>query len=358
MTRTVSKDIRHSEAMSISGDIDGPPYKFSLAQQLQDTERHPVIVFGATAAGKSTMLMSLIDYLKQEGGNVGVGIELGEHIYPPAHPRRKTAHEAAINFYERHHENFRRDRQILRATVGDFPFYIPIDVTPTKRGSSAVKFAFLEGKGEWYERAPTKTGTRYQELKPEVYEVLENYALGLSVIFVAPYLVNNQDGSRLGDYGIGLLGMLQKYKHHRTAMQADSVKKDSLLFLLAKWDLYCDPLKNPQAFSQVRPDEVSQVLQGLYRESWNEFRALSQSRTGRRFFMQYVAGNIGNGIVQEPPDELRPTFERYPKVLLNWLYGNATRFAAAHRREVLFKDFVPKVEISRLERAMNFVFAR
>jgi len=58
---------------------------------------------------------------------------------------------------------------------------VPIDI---EVDGKLLRFAFLEGMGEWYEREGN-TGP-YRKFEPEVSAILELYEFGLSVIFVAP----------------------------------------------------------------------------------------------------------------------------------------------------------------------------
>jgi hypothetical protein len=53
-----------------------------LVAHLTNNDIHPVLIFGTSASGKSTMLQSLIFNAKQ----TGIQITIGESVFPPGYP--------------------------------------------------------------------------------------------------------------------------------------------------------------------------------------------------------------------------------------------------------------------------------
>jgi hypothetical protein len=327
---------------------------FPLGQRLHAINRHPVLMFGTTSSGKSTILMSFIANLMQ---NPDVSITLGEPIYPAGHERRDEAHRFALEFFERRAQDFIYGRSMLRTTEIPYPMFLPIDIQRS-RDPLPVKFAFLEGKGEWYEPSAAARGSLYQELRDEVADVLKFYDSPLSGIFVAP-CSDMDDVQRLRENDTGLMGALNAYRRYR--MRRDD---DSLLFLLTKWDIQANPINNPK-FGHLDGAEVSGVLDTQYPDSWRAFQAMPRPlRNDHRFFMQYCAGYLVEEANRPPPMAKKAIFDRYPRTLLNWLYGNGTRISIGSsgrtRENVLFDDVVVRntLQIRYLERVTNLIFAR
>lgn len=327
---------------------------FPLGERLHKLGRHPVMLFGTTSSGKSTILMSFIANLMH---NPDVSIKLGEPIYPSTNPMRQVEMEFAQDFFERRTEKFLHDKEVLTTTLTPSPLFIPIDIQRT-RDETPTKFAFLEGQGEWYERSNQPKGTMYQDFRAEVADVLKFYDANLSAVFVAPCSSLDNE-KRMRDNDIGLMGALNAYQRYRSRQD-----EDSLLFLMTKWDVYANPLTNSR-FGQLEPSDVSQVLDRQYPDSWRAFQAMPRPlRNDRRFFMQYCAGYLVDEANHAPPAKQKDVFERYPRTLLNWLYGNATRTVSANgrtsRERILFNDVVSPdaVRVRYIDRVTNFILAR
>jgi hypothetical protein len=325
-----------------------------MGERLLSIGRHPVMMFGTTSSGKSTILMSFISNLM---ANPEVSITLGEPIYPEKSPNRSVAANFGHYFFERRAQDFIHGRQILNATELPFPIFLPINIQRV-RDESPVRLAFLEGKGEWYEPSSASEGSIYQDFKDEIADVLKYYDDSLTAIFIAPYSALD-DQVRLRQNDIGLMGALNAYRKYRSRQESDS-----LLFLLTKWDVHADPI-NDARFGYLNAADVADVLQQKYPDSWNAFQSMPRSmRNDRRYFMQYCAGYLVEEANRPPPESQRDIFERYPRTLLNWLYGNATRVTSRNgrssRERVLFSDVLPRstVQVRLVERVTNFILAR
>jgi hypothetical protein len=320
----------------------------ALADHLERTRRHPVIVFGIGASGKTTIMMSLVQAINRSGD---VNIYLGDPIFPKNHSDATKTHEQAIIFFERHAQKFAMG-EIVPPTIFEEPYFIPLDIE-RKSDGRVVRLAFMEGRGEWYETIDADEGSMFPQFKHDIAEIMEYYGESLSVLWVAPFEDNTLESD------LGLVGALNEYRKHRR-----SVSQDFHLFLLNKWDCHAEPLADRPHFSIVFADMVETLLDDMYPKSWPQYKGLALQTTGRRFFMQYASGHIVGDRVKVPPHRHRAAFDRYPRIVWNWLYGNATQTevdAEGNRaRVILFPDVLPHAprRVPLFERISRFVLAR
>lgn len=326
----------------------------SLAERLRVSGRHPVLLFGTSTSGKSTLLVSLFHSL---GTNREVRIRLGEPVADLNTPEGRRAHELALELFERRVAEFDKG-VMLESSQLDWPFFVPVDLQ--KGGhSEPVKLAFLEARGEWFDPSKESKGSIFQGLKAEIVDILKNYPEPLSVLYVAPYSIDDQKGDNTSESDLGLDGTIGAYSEHRRASG-----QDYHLFLLTKWDKFADPVSDAPKFSRVKPGDVENVLTARYRRSWNSFQKIPLSGSAvRRYFMQYTAGSISDGIVWGPPERQRRTFDRYNRTLWNWLYGNATERTNGDGypvREELFRGVGPRggTRMTIVERITSYIFTR
>ncbi len=331
----------------------------TLAENLVRTERHPVLIFGSSKSGKSSLIMSLIRALQTDPDT---DIQFGEPVLDQADPRVSEKHAIARQFYD--WQAYQLDLgQNLKATQGD-PFFIPIDIRPKNSTLPAVKLALLDGRGEGYEPVEDeKAGDLFKALNDDVRGVLETFPYGLTVIFVAPYAVGSNYFVETNVSNTGLLGALHGYREFRQGRR----KEDFLLFLLSKWDQKASPTDADALFARPRPSDVNRILNDRYQRSWGDFQALPLEGPAfeRRAFMQYSSGYfIGDQPRPPPPGELEHEFSRYPRTVLNWLYGNATRLqgrdGSPTLRRILFEDVIPpdRPRITVTDRIAKLLTAR
>lgn len=306
----------------------------SLAEHLERSGRHPVVVFGAVASGKSMLLTSLVQALNL---SPLANVYLGDPILPRENPLSRQMHEMAAYLLENHSQMMARG-ELLPSTQVSMPLFIPIDIE-SRGGGPPVRLALLEGRGEWYMPVRRDTGTVYPEFPHLLNEVIEHYAEPLSVIWVAPFCISpSPEGfdPYVEESDFALVGALAEYRRRRRAMA-----KDWHLFALAKWDICSSPLLE-ESFGVVARDRVASILAERYPNAWPRYRGLPLQHR-HRFFMQYSAGHIVDDRFREPPARHRETFERYPQTVVNWLYGNATEFPVpgGSARKVLFPKILP-----------------
>lgn len=307
----------------------------SLADHLARTRRHPVILFGVGASGKTTLLMSLVQALNRSSD---VNIYLGNPILPKEDPEALEMHEQAITFFQRDAQAFALG-ELVPPTRFDKPYFIPVDVE-RKSDGRVVKLALLEGKGEWYAPIRGGKGSMFQKFKEDIAEILGLYGESLTILWVAPYSIGGGQDEDTADSDLGLMGALDEYRRHRK-----SIAQDFHLFLLNKWDCHAEPLADKANFSVVTAEMVEEIIEERYARVWPNYEGLALKTTGRRFFMQYASGHIVGDRVSIPPKRHRAAFDRYPRTVWNWLYGNATQtdisMDGERQRETLFPDVLP-----------------
>jgi hypothetical protein len=314
------------------------------SQRLEEDERHPVVIFGSSKAGKSTLIMSIINALEKSAkdGGVGVNVSFGSSFYAKRDAMAQAQLDIARNFYDAASTNFIIGREALETTQADLPFFIPLDLRIRGSGLRPVKIAIMDGRGEWYE--PDKTGIApFRDLQKYIVEVLKNYSRGMSIICVAPYSLGSTDEDNVQNSDAGLWAALNKYQELRS--ESDD---DALLFLLTKWDQVASPGKVAE-FTHLDGEHVAEIAARRYRRSWNNFLT---ARVGaddweKRCFMQYSSCRFVEGRPWIPP-ELEDEFLRYPRTVMNWIFGNARRFEFSVGRQVtelplnLFPDVIPR----------------
>jgi hypothetical protein len=308
----------------------------SLAENLDRTERHPVLIFGSSQSGKSSLVLSLILGLQTMRD---INVSLGDPILDAADPRSKVMHQRAKDTYDRAAYELATGKSI-GMTTGE-PFFIPVDVKPTNSLLEPARFAFLDGRGEDYQPNEDTNADLFRAFKPEISDVLLNFPHGITIIYVAPYSLSGGHDRDTPGSNFGLLGAMRGYEQLRELR-----RNDSHLFLLTKWDQFAGPMDARPLFSEATATDVDRVLCDRYPNSWGTFQALPLEGEARerRAFMQYAAGYYKDGEYREPPHSFNNTFKRYPRTVMNWLYGNATQYRPVRdgqplpKRQALFPD--------------------
>lgn len=290
----------------------------SLGESLSRSGRHPILVFGSAYSGKSMLIMSIIQALQTART---VHVALGEPVFDLADPRCDEMHRRAKDLYDRGAYTT-AGGEPLKATQGE-PFFIPIDIKPRNSRLEPVKLAFLDGRGEAYEPNHDGAADLYKPLGDDIRELLQTFPDGISMVYVAPYSISAGHERDTHDSNFGLLGALREYQELRKRR-----RNDFHLFLLTKWDQRAPALGDNELFAQVDPSDVDAVLSDRYAHSWGEFQGLPLEgpANDRRTFMQYCSGYFVGGKPRMPPSALADDYRRYPKLLINWLYGNARRY--------------------------------
>jgi hypothetical protein len=294
-----------------------------IAENMDELGYHPVVIFGSSFSGKSSLLGSLLAYFQVDTSKE-VGISLGEPLVPSYSSHGKQAMAFAEAFYYRSVQEF-IGGQAHAATKITFPFFIPIIIRP--KGKDEMKFAFMESVGEWYK--PQKNSDRFfQALKFEVDGILRHYQKSISFIHIAPFTQSNiRDGeisqdherSEINDASLAIVGALDSYNKIRTFKSYDNH-----MFLVTKWDAYTDQgLELIDVLANPDLNKVEEFATEKYTQGLAAFKGLPLS-SSQKSIMQYCSGMISGRAIIKPSKELTPILYRYPQTMWNWLYKNAS----------------------------------
>lgn len=328
-----------------------------LAEYLQAQGYHPVLLFGNRFSGKSTLLTSLLGYARSDI-NSNVSIAIGAPIFPIDSGYGKTVYDEAQIFFEHSVLNYLAGIA-APSTRSEFPFFVLVIFRPAN-GLPEVKFAFLEGRGEWF--MPQRTAVAlYPQMQDEVREVLFNFSDPISTIFVAPYTTVDgykapgavDDAAGIVEADLAQLGALKHYERIRCAPHLDR-----LLLLGTKWDFHARPGALNDAFSRPDPAEVEACFAKKYPHTWPAYKNLN---LGKQSFMQYSAGVINGNDVRAVHEKHKDEFYRYPRTVWNHLYEAATSKDGAPGK-TLYPDVVPAppappVKTSTIDKLMKMLGA-
>lgn len=293
----------------------------SLSEYLIEKKYHPVLIFGDSGSGKSSLLASLFHYM-QHDQNAGAICMLGDWILPTGTPEGDAFAEQASEFFNRDIMAFNAG-QAAPATRVEIPFYIPVVVRPNGRKGD-VRLAFLESRGEDY-KIRTDTAGYFPEMKSQINDVYEHFPGPISLVVISPFtyrdvytagddLDGEEDRIRAGDQA--LYGALQAYQRSRRWPEMDNY-----MFVLTKWDMFTGGVSASE-FAEPPRGLAEKMIRDRYPLAWNMFRNMPQDKSAHA--MQYSAGLIaGNGVITTP-DQFKPALYRYPRALWNWLYKNAS----------------------------------
>ena len=302
-----------------------------IAEEMEEQDYHPVVIFGTSNAGKSTLLSSLFRYLKLDIPDKSISIRLGNPLIPTDTLYGKGVYNEAVTFFNKGVQEFINGTANL-ATKNKTPFFIPIIITPTDN-SPEIKFAFMESNGEWYQ--PLKNNGEYApelhpELQLEINAILRFFKNSISFIYLAPvtqvntYTDSKEDSfinkEKIADASLAIEGVTKSYENLRIYRA-----NDSHIFLVTKWDASME-LKNltPEKLRYITPAELALFTNKNYKQGLASFNMLNVNKS-QKWHMQYCAGIMSQRNISENSD-YKPVLNNYPRTLWNWLYGNATQY--------------------------------
>jgi hypothetical protein len=316
-----------------------------LSLIFRDNDIHPIVIFGSAGSGKSLLIASLLRYAKRTSESE-LSLEPMFELIPDHEQKWRDFAALAKGSYHIRDKEF-KDGQVLKADANEIPFFIPLRLK-IKNGIDA-KFAFLEGKGEWY----TPDWSAKNPIKPFqdlLSGFLEQFNAGVTAIFVAPFNIENTVTSvshhvteRLRESDAGLAGAITEYSRHRRALS----DHDRQIYLLTKWDIYC---KNISVDSFVDPDtsEVTEVIAERFPESWNHYLGMTQTgEFDTRKVTPYCAAVVDADRIVAVAAEDKPSIDLYARKVWHQIYKNATGL-------VLFKDLEPRPK-SWLDRVAGWI---
>ena len=296
-----------------------------LAARFKDEGIHPILIFGAVASGKTSLLASLFQYIHHATtSNAILTLELD--TIPTDTKAWQDMRRYATTLFERKVYEF-MTQKAAPATLDELPFFIPVILRPNDK--SERKFAFLEGRGEWYTSDVT-ADSLHQPFQGEVEGLLRNFNEPLTVIYVAPFTTWGYRGDgdkesaqskeiKLRD--ISLLGVISQYQKMRIA----NFHTDNHIFLFTKWDIRCSGIGDKQL---LRPDEelLTKTIALRYPLSYARFNNMSSGDVpSQKAVTHYCAGVIDGNAVMKPAEEDQQRLDFFPRKLWNWFYFNTTK---------------------------------
>jgi len=209
-----SDEIPHASAGTRASSSEEESKQISLgkdlAKRFKDKQVHPVLIFGSKGSGKTSLIASLLKYMRDRPES-DASITFADSALPDDDPWwEQTKIWSQDVFYKRVLAYI--DNVAPEATQESQPFFIPISLT-TKSGTE-LKFALLEGKGEWYQ--PNFDATvPFKQFKYFLQGFLQGYNDTATVIYVAPYVTGSAEESPksagLRSSDLGLLGGISDY---------------------------------------------------------------------------------------------------------------------------------------------------
>jgi hypothetical protein len=330
-----TQSVAASEARKLLGQ--------DLSAIFKDQGIHPVVIFGSSGAGKSSFIASLLRYAKRYNDS-GLSLEFGEEIFPTEDARWKDMNQLAQYSFFTRDQTF-ADGNVLPADGGlTDPYFIPVKLTcPDK---TQVSFAFLEGKGEWYQPDYSKTNP-VQPFQAMLTGFLEQFNSPITAIFLAPFNIEEASvhhiTGRLRESDQGLAGAIQEYSKSRRALMG----WDKQIFLLTKWDVFCKGIVGDE-FADPNTDDVINLLRERFPDSWGKFLGVLPSGRGEnQKVAPYCAGVISGSSVLTPAIEDRWLVDLYARRVWNQLHKDATKKA-------LFSDLEPSPE-GLLDKFVNWL---
>jgi hypothetical protein len=320
-----TSDTSDGRSVSTSAGITHTSSGKALALAMEKLNYHPVIVFGHSNSGKTTLLLSLIAFLTTDA-QAAIGIRLGQ-------PMLDLTQSDGIEMWERAQRIFGINTQAFidgtapDATATRVPFFVPLVISPS--GGEEVRLALMDSNGEWYAPNP-ESPAYYPELRPQLRDFFINYSGRLSLLHVLPrtQLTVNGDGSghaddrrMLQNADSALRGAIDEYNKHR-ADRSD----DAHMMLVTKWD--AQALAHGQALAQVLVDNAQAVRAFIKTNAPQAFTSLEAIRTHTRSLelRAYCAGRINGKQLRYPlsNSDLDAVIRDYPRQLWRWLYRQAS----------------------------------
>ena len=371
---TISSSSNEKQVLNINNDkILGEAMGNQFATTMADEGFHPVLIFGAPASGKTTFLLSLIRYMLV-GQSSDSQIRLCLENFPNESTGLKDEHKDldrerwiavkkyANDLFNKHATDFLQSNQIAPRTKANFPFFLPIEITPKKEGLKPLKIAFLEGEGEWYRlNTSIESTSPHQSFKHEILAFLNAHTRPITSIYVAPYAIDgydtNQDGisSRsaplVRERDFALFGIIDQFEKARS----NHIGLDNYLYLFTKWDIRCGSISHPE-FIYKDYSVVKNEIDSKFPISLNRFNNIRDSKqvkikgkivnNSKKTVSAYCAGILKFAVLSLPEESAR-TVDHYSRKLWNYFYFNVTN-------QYLYLEFAPR-KVGFIEKIINWI---
>ena len=309
-----------------------------LAIQFREHNIHPILIFGASKSGKTSFIASLFQYILT-GTHQNATIALYLEAIPTDATIWQDMRKYALRLFNKKLIDFVVDGAAAPATQDPIPFFIPVELTPN--GRAPVKFAFLEGQGEWYQ-PDHDADNPYRPFQGEIEGVLKNFNRPLTIIYIAPVTSagyatlgseESPESREMADRDQGLLGAMQQY----TTLRKEKRHMDNNMFLVTKWDIQSKSITD-NSFRYPGPEKLESVIQARYKLAYPNFlnsNDLYNSNETKKCVSHYCSGVISGGSVDKQSVEDKSLIDFFPRKIWNWLYFH-------HAESVLYPDVHPK----------------
>jgi hypothetical protein len=300
-----------------------------LAQSLRENGYHPIILFGTTASGKTSLLLSLFSTLKSEP-RLRTDIRLCANFLGPNQSLGPELHKKAKALFENGTQAFIAGEKIPPTPV-ELPFFVPVEIQP--KDKPAQKFAFLESAGEFYQTTRKQADSflnredLYKPLNDQIESFLSQYDRSVSFLYLAPYThgeVYDDSGSGFVDEerhnsSLAIGKVIETYER----LRYDYRTIDNHLMLVTKWDARSKLNKNTVESMKENRRELIKFCHEHYGLALTRY----QSLPGRPQINAYSSGKIGKTGLQKQSygSDTRMVLMGYPAKLWGWLYTNARR---------------------------------
>jgi hypothetical protein len=318
-----------------------------LAVRFLEEGIHPVLLFGSAASGKTSLLMSLLNYPRLDSA-AEASIEYDESIYTEENRDKfQQALDAGMQLFYRGTQQWVANLA-PRATTDNQPFFLPVRLQ--KSIGQDIKFGFLEGKGEWYH--PDDTSLRpYRKFKGLLRGFLQNFSRPITALYIAPFesgtkslgggSSGNLDYLRTSD--LGLVGAMEEY----ITCRRSQFKNDFHVMLMTKWDVKCGSVSSAEFKAPIAEDVVEELV-AKFPLAWNRFNAMPMDGSAENLkIAAYSSGLMDGGRLNQLAVDDKYFLNTYPRFLWDRLHGNAG-FG------VLYKDVQLK-RTSVLDRLLAFL---
>lgn len=323
-------DVYPAEILGVNdGNVEKQGNWVSIVATMMRKKTHPVLVVGARGSGKTHLEASLIRFVKHE-----ISSKASVSLIDVALGGRRAELAMAETLFDHHVEKTIDGVPIPRTAAS---FYAPIELQPAGE-KRAANFALFEGRGEDF-HANFNSDSLLGELSPEIVSVLRGYPNPISIIYVAPYVDNdNDDYDKKGIYDLqqekrselAIRRFIKSYNKNRKKF----CENDKHLFVFSKWDahpsvnlLTADKEKLETTFHKPSVAILEREIQKKFCYSWAQFNNINAgvNQDTSKFVMPYCAAlfdDDGNQIVLDAEQNARLNY--FPKAVLDWLYRNAT----------------------------------
>jgi hypothetical protein len=294
-----------------------------LAVKFKEQGVHPILLFGSQMSGKTSLLLSLLNYPRLDQ-QAEASIEYDDTMYAEEQTSKlKAALEAGQTLFYRAAQQW-IGNAAPKATNDEHPFFVPVVLQ--KASGEQVKFAFLEGRGEWY--TPDETNLRpYRKFKGLIQGFLQTFSNPTTVLYVAPYVAGsysdathtsgNAELMRKSD--LGLVGAIEEYMAARRGYFRD----DYHILTMTKWDIKCGSVTSKE-FLEPLENEISSEISSKFPLAWNKFNAMPmQNQQGNLKINVYCSGVMDGGRLNQLPSDDQYSLNRYPRTLWDRIHSHA-----------------------------------